>query len=182
MPTDGSIVSFNQELPILADKPFISNSFSSSIYENLSENVVGSAKFYLTTINSINDEDVRLSKRKSLSTRRLRGFEMNKVGPVDGSDHVGGNYAAAINLDTNLPKLLPDSSNVDVGLFLDFGNVWGIDYDETIDESNEIRSSTGLTASWLSPIGPLTFVLSQNLSKADTDKTQSFNFNLGTTF
>ena len=108
MPTDGSIVSFNQELPILADKPFISNSFSSSIYENLSENVVGSAKFYLTTINSINDEDVRLSKRKSLSTRRLRGFEMNKVGPVDGSDHVGGNYAAAINLDTNLPKLLPD--------------------------------------------------------------------------
>ena len=79
---------------------------------------------------------------------------MNKVGPVDGSDHVGGNYAAAINLDTNLPKLLPDSSNVDVGLFLDFGNVWGIDYDETIDESNEIWSSTGLTASWLSPIGP----------------------------
>ena len=107
---------------------------------------------------------------------------MNKVGPVDGSDHVGGNYAAAINFDTNLPKLLPDSSNVDVGLFLDFGNVWGIDYDETIDESNKIRSSTGLTASWLSPIGPLTFVLSQNLSKADTDKTQSFNFNLGTTF
>ncbi len=182
MPTDGSIISFNQELPILADKPFISNSFSSSVYENLSENIVGSAKFYLTTINSVNDEDVRLSKRKSLSTRRLRGFEMNKVGPVDGSDHVGGNYAAAINLDTNLPKLLPDSSNVDVGLFLDFGNVWGIDYDETIDESNEIRSSTGLTASWLSPIGPLTFVLSQNLSKADTDKTQSFNFNLGTTF
>ncbi len=182
MPTDGSIISFNQELPIYADKPFISNTFSGSFYEDLSENVVGSAKFFLTTIDSINDEDVRLSKRKSLSTRRLRGFEMNKVGPVDGSDHVGGNYAAAINLDTNLPKLLPDSSNVDLGLFLDFGNVWGVDYDETIDESNEIRSSTGLTASWLSPLGPLTFVLSQNLLKADTDKTQSFNFNLGTTF
>ena len=53
---------------------------------------------------------------------------------------------------------------------------------DTIDESNKIRSSTGLTLNWMSPIGPMTFVLSQNLSKADTDKTESFNFNLGTTF
>ena len=51
-----------------------------------------------------------------------------------------------------------------------------------IDESNKIRSSTGVAASWLSPIGPLSFVFSTNLSKADTDKTESFNFNLGTTF
>ena len=66
--------------------------------------------------------------------------------------------------------------------FLDFGNVWGVDYDSTIDESNKIRSSTGVIANWMSPIGPMNFVLSQNLSKASTDKTQSFSFNLGTTF
>ena len=182
MPTDGFITSFNQELPIYADKPFIANTFSSSIYQSFGQNIIGSSKFYLTTINSTSGEDVRLSKRKGLSTRRLRGFEQNKVGPVDGSDHIGGNYAAAINLETNLPNLLPDATNIDVGLFLDFGNVWGVDYDQTIDESNEIRSSTGLTASWESPLGPMTFVFSQNLLKADTDKTESFNFNLGTTF
>ena len=112
----------------------------------------------------------------------MRGFEKNKIGPVDGTDHVGGNYAAAINLETNLPNLLPENSNTDVGLFLDFGSVWGVDYDDTIDESNKIRSSTGISASWLSPLGPMTFVLSQNLSKADSDKTESFSFNLGTTF
>ena len=66
----------------------------------------------------------------------------NKIGPVDGTDHVGGNYAAAINFETNLPNLLPENSNTDVGLFLDFGSVWGVDYDDTIDESNKIRSST----------------------------------------
>ena len=65
---------------------------------------------------------------------------------------------------------------------MDFGNVWGVDYDSSIDDSNKIRSSTGLAANWMSPIGPLSFVLSQNLSKADTDETQSFSFNLGTTF
>ncbi len=182
MPTDGSIISFGQELPIYADKPFISNTFSSSVYKSFGEDVIGAAKFYITSINGLNNEDVRLSKRKGLSSYRLRGFEKNKVGPVDGSDHIGGNYASAINFETNLPKLLPESSNVDIGLFLDAGNIWGVDYDSTLDDSNKIRSSTGIAASWLSPLGPMTFILSQNLSKADTDETQSFSFNLGTTF
>ena len=54
--------------------------------------------------------------------------------------------------------------------------------DSSLEDSNKIRSSTGVTASWQSPIGPLSFTLSQNLSKADTDVTQDFSFNLGTTF
>ena len=113
---------------------------------------------------------------------KIRGFQKSKIGPVDGSDHVGGNYATALNLEANLPNLLPDSSNLDVGLFLDFGNVWGVDYDDTIDESNKVRSSTGVVANWNSPVGPMSFVFSSNLSKATTDKTESFNFQLGTTF
>ena len=104
------------------------------------------------------------------------------MGPVDGSDHIGGNYAASLSFDANLPRVLPENTNADVGLFLDFGNVWGVDYDSTIDESSKIRSSTGIKLDWLSPIGPMNFVLSQNLSKADSDKTESFSFNLGTTF
>ena len=67
-------------------------------------------------------------------------------------------------------------------MFLDFANVWGVDYDDTLDDSNKIRSSTGITMNWMSPIGPMNFVLSQNLSKADTDTTENFSFNLGTTF
>ena len=182
MPTSGSIISFGQDLPIYADKASISNFFTVSSYKSLSENIVGAGKFYLTTIDGLGSDEVRLSKRKGLSTRRLRGFEKNKIGPVDGNDHVGGNYAAAINLETNLPNLLPEDTNTDISLFLDFGNVWGVDYDSSIDESNKIRSSTGVVASWMSPLGPMTFTFSQNLSKADTDETQGFNFNLGTTF
>ena len=114
--------------------------------------------------------------------KRLRGFESGKIGPVDSKDYVGGNYAASINFDANLPNFLPEDTNTDVSLFLDFGNVWGVDYDTSLDESNKIRSSTGIAANWMSPIGPLSFVISQNLSKADSDVTESFNFNLGTTF
>ena len=78
--------------------------------------------------------------------------------------------------------ILPEDTNADLSVFLDFGNLWGVDYDSSIDDSNKIRSSTGIIANWISPIGPMNFILSQNLSKASTDTTQGFSFNLGTTF
>ena len=181
MPTDGSVVTFRQSLPVFADKAFVDNTFSASNYFSLSEDVITATKFYFSGVNGI-DDDVRLSKRKALGVTRLRGFEKGKIGPVDGSDHIGGNYAAALNLEAYLPNFLPDDSQTDVSVFLDFGNVWGVDYDSSLDNNNKIRSSTGVSASWNSPIGPMTFVFSQALQKDSSDKTESFNFNLGTTF
>ena len=182
MPTSGSIINFGQSIPIHADSASISNLFSVSKYKSLNENVIGVGKFYFSSINGLGSDDVRLSKRRGLSTKRLRGFEKNKIGPVDSKDHIGGNFSAAVNFEANLPNVLPESTNADISAFLDFGNVWGVDYDSSIDDSNKIRSSTGLIANWMSPIGPMNFVLSQNISKASTDETQSFSFNLGTTF
>jgi outer membrane protein insertion porin family len=165
MPTEGSILSFSQSFPFYADRSFISNTFSASKYHSFSEDVIGTGKLYLKSVNGLNDDDVRLSKRTTMSTKRLRGFERGKIGPVDGVDHIGGNYAAALNFEASLPNLLPENTNMDFGLFLDFGNIWGVDYDASLDKSNKIR-----------------FVLAQDLSKADTDVTESFSFNLGTTF
>ena len=182
MPTSGSVISLGQSLPIYADKSFIANSLSASTYKSINEDVISIGKFFLTTINGIGSDDVRLSKRRGMSTKRLRGFEKGKIGPVDAKDHIGGNYAAAVNFEANLPNVLPEDTNADISVFLDFGNVWGVDYDSSIDDSNKIRSSTGIIANWMSPLGPMNFVLSQNLSKASTDETQSFSFNLGTTF
>ena len=182
MPTSGSVTGFSQTLPVLADRKFIANTFTSSHYKSLNENVVGAAKLYLSAINGIGEDDVRLSKRRFISEKRLRGFERGKVGPVDGTDHIGGNYAAALNFESSLPNLIPENYNADAVLFFDLANVWGVDYSDSIDESNTLRSSTGLNINWLSPIGPIAFSFAQNLKKADTDKTQSFSFNLGTTF
>ena len=181
-PTKGSIFRINQTLPIIADKPYIQNILAGSTYKSISEDFIWATKFFISTIDGLGDENVRLSKRSGLSKRRLRGFERNKIGPKDGSDYIGGNYAAALNLETNLPNLLPEKTNMDVSLFLDFGNVWGVDFDSSLGQSNKIRSSTGLAANWLSPVGPLSFTFAQNLTKAETDETESFSFNLGTTF
>ena len=181
-PTDGYIAGFNQSFPIHADSPFIRNSISLSKYQSFSPNFVSAIKFYASAINGLDKKDVRLSKRVNLSNSRLRGFEAGKIGPKDGADFVGGNYAVATNVELNLPNLLPESTKTDIGLFLDFGNVWHVDYSDSVDDSNKIRSTVGINTSWVSPVGPMSFIFSQNLSKASTDVTESFNFRLGTTF
>ena len=77
--------------------------------------------------------------------------------------------------------IFPTLEKVDVRYFFDAANLWGVDY-SNVDQSNTIRASTGFVIDWFTPIGPLNFSLSQDLSKADDDKTEAFQFNLGTTF
>ena len=181
-PTNGYISSFTQILPIYADSPSLSNNYSFSKYQMLTPSAIGAFKLHASTITGLDDKDARLNKRINLSPRKLRGFEKGKVGPKDGEDFVGGNYAMASNFEVSLPNLLPESTKTDVGLFLDFGNIWEVDYDANINDSNKIRSSIGVSTQWLSPIGPMSFVFAQNLSKEKTDITEFFNFSLGTTF
>ena len=182
MPTSGNLTSFYQELPLYADQPAIKNSFNTSHYKEFNNDLVGALKFSATTISALGEDDVRISQRLNLSARKLRGFEPGKLGPKDGNDYVGGNYATAINLEANFPNFFPEKSNAEIGLFLDAGNVWGVDYSDTIDDSNKIRSTVGINTSWISPAGPLSFIFSKNITKASTDVDQSFNFRLGTTF
>ncbi len=182
MPTSGNLTSFFQALPVYADQAYVKNGFSTSHYKEFSDDMIGALKFAATAINGINNDDVRLSKRLSLSNSRLRGFESGKIGPKDGNDYIGGNYVTSLNLEANFPNFFPEKSNAEIGLFLDAGNVWGVDYSDTIDDSNKLRSTVGLNTSWISPAGPMSFIFSKNITKASTDVDQSFNFRLGTTF
>ena len=181
MPTSGSIVSFSQGVPIFADQPSLYNRFSYSKYHGFSDDVIGALKFYAASITAL-DEDVRLSKRIKVPSKRLRGFESGKIGPVDQGDFVGGNYASALNFEAQLPNLLPEATQTDVAAFLDFANLWSVDYDSSAGSSSKLRSSIGVTTQLYTPIGPVNFVLAQALSKAESDKTQTFKFQIGTSF
>ena len=81
-----------------------------------------------------------------------------------------------------MPKVIPTVQNADFSIFLDAGNVWGVHYSSSVSESNTIRSSTGIGVDRHTVVGPLSFSLAKPISKASTDKTESFRFNLGTTF
>ena len=80
-----------------------------------------------------------------------------------------------------MPEFGANLENVDFQLFLDAANVFGVDYDSSLD-SSKLRSSVGFGVDWFTVIGPLNFSIAQPITKADTDKTESFRFNIGTTF
>ncbi len=178
--TDGYRSRFSQKIPFISDDYAFLNSYDYTTYNKFGDMVTRFA-FLARTINSISGEDVRISKRLYIPTKRLRGFESGRIGPVDGGDYIGGNHTAVINASTTLPDFGANLEKVDFQVFFDAANVWGVDYDSSLDNST-LRSSTGLSVDWYTPIGPLNFSVTQPLSKASSDKTETFRFNIGTTF
>ena len=183
-PSSGYKTTFSQELPMISSNNEISNTLTFTKYKMLSQSsdMIGKASLYLKAINSLDGSDVRISKRGFVPYYRLRGFEKGKIGPVENSSYIGGNYVGALNLSTNLPGILTTVENIDFAYFIDFANVWGVDYDSSINDSFKIRSSTGIGLDVLTPVGPLSFSFSKPILKQSTDKTEGFRFNLGTTF
>ena len=181
--SDGFRSKFSQSIPLVSEDYALMNGYEYSKYQQIgSDDVVASLLLYTRSINSLTDEDVRVSNRLYLPSRKLRGFEAGKIGPKDSGDYVGGNYATAINLVTTMPKLFSELQNAEFQFFFDAANVWGVDYSDTIDDSNTIRTSAGVAVNWYTLIGPLNFSLAQPITKASGDTTESFRFNLGTTF
>ncbi len=180
--SDGIRSQYFIDLPLLSETATFTNTYLFKYFTELYENNVSNISLYLRSSTSLKNEDIKLSERIILPSSRLRGFERGKIGPKDGEDFIGGNYAAAINFSSTIPQILENSENIDVIFFIDAGNVWGVDYFDGDDEGSEIRSSIGLGLDWLTPIGPLNFTLATAITKAESDKTETFRFNLGTTF
>ena len=116
----------------------------------------------------------------------VRGYETASLGPVDPlypDTRLGGTRKAVFNAELLMPFPGLDKS-FRFGPFFDAGNVF--------TDNNSIpsytfskegfRYSVGLTAAWISPLGPLKFSYGQPINEQSNDKLQKFQFQLGTTF
>lgn len=113
-------------------------------------------------------------------TKSVRGYKDYSLGPVDElGDPLGGNLKVMGSAEVLFPDpfgFAPET--VRMGAFLDVGNVY-----DTDDSKNEnLRYSTGLSLQWLSPMGPLGFVLALPLNDESDDDTENFQFTFGTAF
>jgi len=183
-PTSGTIFYFSQDIDtFISDIQAVKTNIGATVYKELiNDKFIGSAKARLANSTAINNKDIKISDRLYSSPSDLRGFEPRGVGPVDTNDHVGGNNLATLSLKSTFPNPIPESLRSTTYLFLDIGNVWGVDYTDTISNSSKIRSTTGIALDLMSPIGPLSFTYSIPISKASTDKEQNFLFNIGSSF
>ena len=180
-PDEGYYTSFYQEFPVISEIKEITNYFQINRYQKILDSIL-KVSFSQKTVNTLTDKDVRLSKRLYIPGRKLRGFESGKVGPVKNGEFIGGNYVSTLNFNASLPRLFPLLQNTEFSFFFDTANIWGVDHDDTIDDGSKIRASTGVAIDILTPVGPLYFSLSQPVVKNSTDKTETFRFNLGTSF
>ena len=179
-PTDGFLTRFTQTLPVYSDDSTIENSLRAAKYHSVNDNLILSGKLFFKAVNSM-DDNVRVSKRVYIPSSKLRGFQAGSIGPKDGTQYIGGNYGTAVNLDTTLPNVLNGYENLDFSLFLDAANLWHVDYDSSLD-ADKIRSATGIAVNWFTAIGPLSFSYAIPISDVSTDKTESFRFQIGTSF
>jgi len=180
--SDGFRSNYSINVPIISDTNSLTNRYNYTVFNEFFENNITTFALSLASANSISNDDVKLSERLFIPSRRLRGFESGKIGPKDGNDFIGGNYSATFNAQTNIPKIFQNFQNLDAVMFFDAGSLWGVDYDSSLDDGGKLRSSIGVGVDWFTVIGPLNFTLSEVITKEDNDITEGFRFNLGTTF
>lgn len=117
----------------------------------------------------------------------VRGYLGNSLGPKDSKTgtFLGGSKRVVGNAQFSFP--LPGTKSdptLRLFVFADAGQVYGADgrgNDTTID-FGDLRYSTGVGLSWLSPMGPLQLVYAKALNAQVNDRTQVFQFQIGTAF
>ncbi len=109
----------------------------------------------------------------------VRGFDNNSLGPKDSNgDSKGGTLGVNARAELLFPA--PFAEDVDglrMSAFIDAGNV----FDDKFDAA-DIRYSAGLSATWISPIGPFTLSYAKPLNAKDGDETQQLQFSIGASF
>ncbi|WP_432697636.1 outer membrane protein assembly factor BamA [Marinobacterium sp. YM272] len=133
--------------------------------------------------------------------RSVRGYQNNSLGPTEGCTTINGvtdctdqdSFGGNVILTGSAEFIFPMPFVGDKGawrslLFFDAGNVYSTDCRETQNNCSndidlgELRYSTGLGLSWLTPVGPLSIALAMPLNDGDDDDTETFQFALGQTF
>lgn len=111
----------------------------------------------------------------------VRGFDFNSLGATyDDGKAKGGELSLLAGTSIISPlSFIEDSKNMRISAFIDAGSIeekassFGID---------ELRMSTGVAFSWITPVGPLGVYAAKPVIKKDTDKTKTVEFTLGTSF
>ncbi|MFC3150460.1 outer membrane protein assembly factor BamA [Litoribrevibacter euphylliae] len=98
-------------------------------------------------------------------------------------DPFGGNLLVEGSAELIFPlPFVEDQSSFRTALFFDAGQVYDTNREEYEFAADEIRAAAGVSLSWITPIGPLSFSLAKALNAKDDDDTQIFEFALGRPF
>lgn len=109
----------------------------------------------------------------------VRGYESSTLGPLDFQGNpLGGTRRANASFEALYP--LPGADRTLRGaVFIDGGQVWGPL--QTVNVG-DLRYAAGVGIAWISPIGPLKLSYAYPLNDKPFDRTQRFQFQIGSGF
>ena len=116
----------------------------------------------------------------------VRGYAPGSLGPIGVDANTGSQYAlgGTKRLLGNLEMYFPvpgvsSSKQFRLSTFFDAGNIFSSGQTYNL---SELRYSTGVGATWVSPFGPLKLVLAKALNQTTTDRTEFLQFQFGQQF
>lgn len=136
----------------------------------------------------------------------LRGFSRNSIGPralyiagensvsVSDDDNLGGNALWAVSAELIVPTPFVSEAyknQVRTSIFFDAGCLWDTHADDyTAGFTNapdygspgNYSASVGVSLTWMSPVGPLSFSLAHAVKEQPGDDSQVFSFDIGGRF
>ncbi len=181
-PTDGLLNSFYAEYSPedISDDSYYRFLLRSNVYKKLKN----SNRFFFLT-NRIGIADSFDGKLKtvnafSLGGMNFKGFDYRGIGPKQDNIYVGGNKFFTSSFGYGGSFLFDDSDNINTKLFYSLGSIWDSDYINNNDL--KLRSSIGLSFDILTAIGPVSLSYAIPINKINTDRTNEFNFSIGTSF
>ena len=186
-PNKGKLMRVNSELGLMGDTRYYKNSGQYQQYWPLSRKYTIAVNAELGLGGGFAGHDYPVFKNfYSGGLGSVRGFQQNSLqtdttySRYSGEYSTGGSKKILLNTEFLMPfPGVGTDKTLRLYTFLDVGNIYTAD--ESLDLS-QLRSSTGLGLSWISPVGPLRLAVAKPLKKFDNDRIQSFQFQIGTSF
>jgi len=187
VPSDGRLQRANGELGIAGDTRYVKLSYQFQQYIPLNKKFTLAFNAEAGWGKGLGGKPFPLFKNfYGGGLGSVRGFEQGTLGGVSpvagGSDaYIGGSRKVLLN--TELIAPFPGAGNDRTLRMFGFFDVGNISNDYTGDgKLTDLRASAGVGISWISPVGPLRIAYARPVRKQPNDKTQSIQFQIGTSF
>ena len=181
-PTTGLVQRFSSEISTpVGDLSYYSASYKAEWFRPLTSDMTLNLSGNIAYADDYDSKQLPFYKNYYAGgAKSVRGFESSSLGPRNEfGEALGGKrrFLSTVQLLFPFPGLDVDRS-MRLATFVDGGAVEnGFD-----DLLSEMRYSAGAGFLWYSPVGVMTFNLATTLNEEETDKTERFQFTLGTGF
>ena len=186
VPSSGRVIKLNGEISPALDLRYGRGTAQLQQFYPLSKKVTAAFNTEVSLGASTNNDQAYplIKNYYSGGLGSVRGFSQGTLTTLSqrtaGSVATGG--AKKITFNAELLAPLPGGGNDKTLRMYGFFDAGGIYGSEESIQLSDMRAAVGVGISWISPVGPLRLAISQPIKKFDNDITQSFQFQIGSSF